>query len=75
MAHTRGGGIGNMCGSDDRSLDELVAELRQRIKDDVYQSYAEISGDELERLIAELPGSRIAGLSALPFVLDVGSGP
>jgi len=51
MAHTRGGGIGNMCGSDDRTIDELVTELRQRVKDDRYKCYAELSSMELERLI------------------------
>lgn len=53
-AHCVGGGIGNMAGSDDRSLDDLIAELRQRVKDDKYNSYAEVSGDELERLFSAL---------------------
>lgn len=55
MAHTRGGGIGNMPGSDDRTIPELIEELRQRVRDDkLWQSYAEVSGDEIERLAARL---------------------
>lgn len=49
MAHTRGGGIGNMAGSDDRSLAELVAELRERVV--IGGGEAHIYSDELERLI------------------------
>lgn len=50
MAHTRGGGIGNMAGSDDRTLTELVAELRERVV--MGGGEAHVYRDELERLIA-----------------------
>lgn len=50
MAHTRGGGYGNMAGSDDRTIEELIVELRERVV--AGGGYADVSGDELERLIA-----------------------
>lgn len=61
MAHTRGGGIGNVMGSDDRTIAELVQELRGRVAagDDRGPGYADVSGDELERLIAEIPEAKI----------------
>jgi len=49
MAHTRGGGYGNMAGSDDRTIEELIAELRERVV--MGGGYADVAGDELERLI------------------------
>lgn len=51
MSHTRGDGHGNMAGSDDRTLAELHAEVRERVI--VGGGYADVSGDEVERLIAD----------------------
>lgn len=52
MAHARGGGQGNMPGSDDRTIAELIAELRERVV--MGGGEAHIYDGELERLIAEI---------------------